>query len=432
MFPNLGRVPDVHAGRVLVAVSCHRDEPIPGISTSWKRGGPGRLGGRHAVQLQPQLVRLLRAGSLASRGSRLTLTYGLRYDFEHYPSRYITRTDCNNVQPRVGAAFAYSPRGVIRAGYGIFNDRLASSIGQLFNATEWSSGGYLAERAALFPTIRPSRAGSSSAPSAAPRRPPRRATFLATGQVPAAAQRAGRHARRRNRHAVQPPGQRAGHAGDRPGMGGVGGYLFVGARDIIGHTGNLNALQTGTLATGKPILGGRTVPGGRRALRPDQHRRVVVSRRRRSRSRNGSAAGTACTAATRCRKRAPTSIRSPTCPTFPRGRTSTSSAARRGRTWDIASRWRRSARCRDGPRRRRREGQRAGDARERTSLQHLRRQRRRTPTATRTPIDRASKAATRTKGPATPASNLRSRVSSRSADARASRSASTSSTCSTA
>jgi hypothetical protein len=35
-------------------------------------------------------------------------------------------------------------------------------------------------------------------------------------------------------------------------------YLFVGARDLLGHTGNINAFQTGTLATGKPILGGRT------------------------------------------------------------------------------------------------------------------------------------------------------------------------------
>jgi hypothetical protein len=38
------------------------------------------------------------------------------------------------------------------------------------------------------------------------------------------------------------------------------GYLFLGARDVLGHTGNLNAVQTGVLASGKPILGGRTYP----------------------------------------------------------------------------------------------------------------------------------------------------------------------------
>ena len=51
-------------------------------------------------------------------------------------------------------------------------------------------------------------------------------------------------------------------------------YLFVGARQVIGHTGNLNAFQTGVLASGKPILGGRTLSGSRRSLRPDQHRRL--------------------------------------------------------------------------------------------------------------------------------------------------------------
>jgi hypothetical protein len=38
------------------------------------------------------------------------------------------------------------------------------------------------------------------------------------------------------------------------------GYLFLGARQVPGHTGNLNAFQTGVLPTGKPILGGRTYP----------------------------------------------------------------------------------------------------------------------------------------------------------------------------
>ena len=37
-------------------------------------------------------------------------------------------------------------------------------------------------------------------------------------------------------------------------------YLYVGARDLLGHTGNLNALRSGTLPTGKPILGGRQYP----------------------------------------------------------------------------------------------------------------------------------------------------------------------------
>jgi hypothetical protein len=39
------------------------------------------------------------------------------------------------------------------------------------------------------------------------------------------------------------------------------GYLYLGARDVIGHTGNLNAVQTGTLPSGKPsFVGGRRYP----------------------------------------------------------------------------------------------------------------------------------------------------------------------------
>ena len=34
-------------------------------------------------------------------------------------------------------------------------------------------------------------------------------------------------------------------------------YLFVQAEDLPGHTGNLNAVRTGTLSTGKPIIAGR-------------------------------------------------------------------------------------------------------------------------------------------------------------------------------
>jgi hypothetical protein len=37
-------------------------------------------------------------------------------------------------------------------------------------------------------------------------------------------------------------------------------YLFVKGKDLPGHTPNLNAVQTGTLSTGKPIIAGRRFP----------------------------------------------------------------------------------------------------------------------------------------------------------------------------
>lgn len=51
----------------------------------------------------------------------LTLDLGLRYDFEHLPVAF--NQDINNFSPRIGLAYNFSPRWVVRAGYGIFFDR---------------------------------------------------------------------------------------------------------------------------------------------------------------------------------------------------------------------------------------------------------------------------------------------------------------------
>ena len=72
---------------------------------------------------------------------KLTLTLGLRYDFETYPEMFVQRRDLNNFQPRVGLAYALSPRTVVRAGFGIFNDRLFSSIGQLLTTVQLGKRG---------------------------------------------------------------------------------------------------------------------------------------------------------------------------------------------------------------------------------------------------------------------------------------------------
>jgi carboxypeptidase family protein/TonB-dependent receptor-like protein len=194
-------------------------------------------------------------------GQRLTVTYGLRYDLERYPSNFITQKDLNNWQPRVGAAYAYSPRGVIRGGYGVFTDRLASSVGQLFNATAWSSAGSLPNAQRLFPTLAPltgkfqqRTVGGALAPAAA-------VTFLTTGQVPSNSTIGladTLDGAIRNPYSHQASGQISQEVGN--GIALSASYLFLGARQVPGHTGNLNAFQTGTLPSGKPILGGRTYP----------------------------------------------------------------------------------------------------------------------------------------------------------------------------
>jgi hypothetical protein len=53
---------------------------------------------------------------------KLTLNYGLRYDFETGLSRMIN-SDYRGVQPRVGLAYSPDRHTVIRAGFGIFDDR---------------------------------------------------------------------------------------------------------------------------------------------------------------------------------------------------------------------------------------------------------------------------------------------------------------------
>lgn len=53
---------------------------------------------------------------------KFTVNYGLRYDFETGLGR-VFDGDYNGVQPRIGFAYSPDPKTVIRAGFGIFDDR---------------------------------------------------------------------------------------------------------------------------------------------------------------------------------------------------------------------------------------------------------------------------------------------------------------------
>ncbi|HEY6330936.1 MAG TPA: TonB-dependent receptor, partial [Blastocatellia bacterium] len=53
---------------------------------------------------------------------KLTLNYGVRYEYESGLSSYV-KPDYNGVQPRVGLAYSPDSKTVIRAGFGIFDDR---------------------------------------------------------------------------------------------------------------------------------------------------------------------------------------------------------------------------------------------------------------------------------------------------------------------
>jgi hypothetical protein len=73
--------------------------------------------------------------------SKLTLIYGLRYDFENYPSVYVVHEPYNGVQPRVGFAYAFNDRTVVRGGFGLFDGPLFSSIGQGLVTAQWDAEG---------------------------------------------------------------------------------------------------------------------------------------------------------------------------------------------------------------------------------------------------------------------------------------------------
>ncbi len=221
---------------------------------------------------------------------KFTLTYGLRYDFETYPSIFVQRNDRNNFQPRVGLAYAVSPRTVVRAGFGIFNDRLFSSVGQLLVTGQWLSAGSLPNAQIAFPGVAPVQGrfiqptiGGAVAATSVVCRPggPAIVTtsaaqlatciFTSTGQVPAAPVAGG----------IVNPGFRDNKSGglrtpysEQASLefshelgGGVAitvSYLYVHGLKLAAHTGLLNGVQTGVLPSGKPVFA--RAAGGRRFL----------------------------------------------------------------------------------------------------------------------------------------------------------------------
>jgi hypothetical protein len=221
---------------------------------------------------------------------KLTLTLGLRYDFETYPSPLVTRNDLNNFQPRIGIAYAWSPRTVVRAGFGIFNDRLFNSIGQLLVTGQWGSAGDLPNAQVLFPGIAPVRgrliqptiAGptASTAVACRPGGPTITTTsaalaslcvFTATGAVPTAPITGGivYPGFRDNKDGAlrTPYSERASLEISHELGGGFAvavSYLYVHGLKLAAHTGNLNAVQTGTLPNGKPVY--VRAAGGRQFL----------------------------------------------------------------------------------------------------------------------------------------------------------------------
>ena len=221
---------------------------------------------------------------------KLTVTFGLRYDFETYPEIFVQEKDLNNFQPRVGLAYAFSPRTVVRAGFGIFNDRLFSSVGQLLTTVQLGSIGDNPNASMVLSEVAPVRGlfiqpqlgpiPSAGSTTCRPGGPVISTTtmaqfstcvFTSTGVVPAPLLVNGvpnpffRH----NLSGTMrtPYTEQANLEVSHEFAGGYAvsaSYLFVHALKIGTVSGILNGIQTGTTPSGKPIFdrnnGGRSFP----------------------------------------------------------------------------------------------------------------------------------------------------------------------------
>src|SRR5215813_2934097 len=218
---------------------------------------------------------------------KLALTLGLRYDFETYPELFVARRDMNNFQPRLGLAYAFSPRTVMRAGFGIFNDRQFTSIGQQITVIQLGSAGNEPNANVVFPGvarvrglfIQPTVGGAVAATSTTcrPGGPTITTTsaaqlatciFTSTGQVPVAPTVGGviNPGFRDNKSGAlrTPYSEQASLEISHEVGGGVAikvGYLYVHGLKLAAHTGLLNGVQTGTLINGVVVPG--VVPGGK-------------------------------------------------------------------------------------------------------------------------------------------------------------------------
>ena len=207
---------------------------------------------------------------------RVTLTYGLRYDFESYPSRFDLTSDLNKFQPRLGVAYAYSSKGVIRAGFGIFADRRVSSIGQILTTSEWGNVGDQPNAQALFPGISPIRGRFIQPTVTGPGATAATNNFLATGQAPNLAVLPAGFTDNLDRNLRTPYSEQASLQVAQEIGGGFAvsvSYLYVHGLKLGAHTPILDAVPTpGAVIPGepgKPVLGDGTPGGAGRRLFPE-------------------------------------------------------------------------------------------------------------------------------------------------------------------
>ena len=197
---------------------------------------------------------------------KLSLSLGMRYDVEGYPSRFVQSRDMNNSQPRIGPVYNWNRKGVVRAGFGLFNDRLAQSIGQSFNATEYNNRGNLPNAAVLFPGVATFAGRFSQTIVGGPPATTATINFLTTGQTPLAGAPTLNDTLVGNLDTPYTTQASLQLSQELPGgLALTAGYLYVHGVRLIGRSANLNVVATapppGSMpAPGKPYFGARIFP----------------------------------------------------------------------------------------------------------------------------------------------------------------------------
>ncbi|MBO0800979.1 MAG: TonB-dependent receptor, partial [Blastocatellia bacterium] len=197
---------------------------------------------------------------------KLSLSLGMRYDIEGYPARFVQSRDTNNVQPRIGLAYNWNRKGVVRAGFGLFNDRLAQSIGQNYNATEYNNRGNLPNAALLFPGVATFAGRFSQTIVGGPPATAATIDFLTTGQTPMAGLPTLNDTLVGNLDTPYTTQASLQFSQELPGgLALTAGYLYVHGVKLIGRSANLNVVATppppGSMpAPGKPYFGARIFP----------------------------------------------------------------------------------------------------------------------------------------------------------------------------